>query len=310
MKSAVLLLIFNRPSTTSRVFDAIREAQPKTLYVAADGPRKGLDAEHTKVQEARRIATAIDWDCDLKTLFRDENIGCRDAVTQAIDWFFENEDSGLIFEDDCLPSQTFFQFCDEMLNRYQHDKRIWQVSGYNPISSVNSSMAGDYLYSAYGSIWGWATWRDRWASFKSSLAQHGTSELLNFAIDAIPPDEFPERRRLQLARVVHDQRNIWDFQWFFARLINSGLSVVPQLNQIENIGFGSDATHTFTSNPSQQPERHALEFPLVPPPCVLRDRKRDLKLLEQNYAGTDSSLIAKFRRLNSRFRSKLVFRKW
>jgi GT2 family glycosyltransferase len=122
LKTAVLFLIFNRPDTTKQVFAAIRKAKPPKLYVAADGPRADNPGEAEKVEQVRLIATNIDWDCELKTLFRDENLGCGKGVSSAITWFFENEGEGIILEDDCLPSQSFFWYCEELLERYREDK--------------------------------------------------------------------------------------------------------------------------------------------------------------------------------------------
>jgi hypothetical protein len=117
----VLFIIFNRPETTVRVFEAIRKAHPKQLFVAADGPRMGKEGEKERCEEARKIATQVDWDCEVKTLFRDENIGCGRGPAEAITWFFEHVEKGIILEDDCLPSQSFFGFCEKLLERYKND---------------------------------------------------------------------------------------------------------------------------------------------------------------------------------------------
>ena len=127
----VLFLIFNRPETTIQVFSAIKKAQPNRLYIAADGPRSEYPDEENHCKIARTIATNVDWDCEVKTLFRDQNLGCRLAVSQAIDWFFEQEPEGIILEDDCLPDQSFFWFCNELLERYRDDTRIMHIGGTN-----------------------------------------------------------------------------------------------------------------------------------------------------------------------------------
>ncbi len=127
--TAVLFVVFNRPEPTARVFEAIRKARPPRLYVAADGPRDGREGEAEKVEAVRRIATNVDWPCEVKTLLRERNFGCRNAVSSAISWFFDNEEQGIILEDDCLPSQSFFWFCENLLDRYRCDTRIWQISG-------------------------------------------------------------------------------------------------------------------------------------------------------------------------------------
>ncbi|MFP4332877.1 MAG: hypothetical protein ACLFQJ_06210, partial [Campylobacterales bacterium] len=138
LKTAVLFLVFNRLDTTKQVFEAIRQAKPPRLYVAADGAREAKEGEDQKVKAIREyILQHIDWDCEVKTLFREKNLGCKIAVSSAITWFFENEEMGIILEDDCLPSQSFFWFCEELLERYKDDMRIMMVSGYNKVQRYN-----------------------------------------------------------------------------------------------------------------------------------------------------------------------------
>lgn len=155
LNTAVLFLVFNRPDTTKQVFEAIRKAKPPRLYVAADGPRLNRAGEEEKVKAVREyLMDNIDWSCEVKTLFRQENLGCKYAVSGAITWFFEHEEMGIILEDDCLPSQSFFWFCEELLNRYNNDTRIFLISGFNSINKWKNN-SFDYLFSYYGSIWGW-----------------------------------------------------------------------------------------------------------------------------------------------------------
>ena len=164
LNTAVLFLVFNRPETTARVFDAIRKARPPRLYVAADGPRTNRPGEAERVEKVRQIATAVDWPCEVNTLFRKDNIGCKRAVSGAITWFFEKEEEGIILEDDTLPSQSFFWFCQELLEIYRDDERIFIISGYNKQDEWNAEKV-DYFFSYFGGIWGWASWRRAWKHF-------------------------------------------------------------------------------------------------------------------------------------------------
>src|SRR6187402_998951 len=123
-KSAVLFIIFNRPDNTAHVFEQIRAARPPRLYIAADGPRQSRSNENSLCQQTRQIALQADWDCEVKTLFRDENAGCKEAVSAAITWFFDNEEEGIILEDDCLPANSFFKFCDELLEKYRDNSAV------------------------------------------------------------------------------------------------------------------------------------------------------------------------------------------
>ncbi|HEY3387536.1 MAG TPA: hypothetical protein VGK46_13560, partial [Saprospiraceae bacterium] len=159
LHTAVLLVIFNRPQTTRLVFEAIRKAKPPRLYVAADGPRIGVDSDIFNCREAREIIKGVDWDCELKTYFREEDLGCGLGPSTAFSWFFEHEEEGIILEDDCLPSQNFFWFCEELLERYRHDNRIMHVGGNNFLNGWQKDNDYSYYFSRSGHIWGWATWR-------------------------------------------------------------------------------------------------------------------------------------------------------
>jgi len=168
LNTAVLFLVFNRPETTFQVFEAIRKARPSRLYVAADGPRVDRDGELEKCSQVREISTAVDWPCELHTLFRDVNQGCKIAVSSAIIWFFEREEQGIILEDDCFPGLSFFLFCQEMLNYHRIDTRVWHVAGVYPFVA-ESEPPNTYIFFEYNPIWCWTTWRRAWAKFDAAI---------------------------------------------------------------------------------------------------------------------------------------------
>ena len=167
LTTPVLFLVFNRPDTTEKVFEAIRQAKPQKLFVAADGPRGNRLGEKEKCEQVRKIATTVDWDCEVKTLFREKNLGCKFAVSSAIDWFFKNVEEGIVLEDDCLPSQSFFWFCQELLERYRNDERVMLIGGNN--RGVDFLKNHSYFFSKYVQIWGWATWRRSWEKYDSKI---------------------------------------------------------------------------------------------------------------------------------------------
>ena len=154
MHSPVLFLVFNRPETTRQVFEAIRTAKPPRLYIAADGPRLEREGERASCEEVRKIALEVDWECDVNTLFRVENLGCKRGPSEGISWFFEHEDEGIILEDDCLPDQSFFSFCEELLERYRNDTRIMAISGNN-FQHGRKRTEYSYYFSRYFHGWGW-----------------------------------------------------------------------------------------------------------------------------------------------------------
>ena len=241
LSTAVLLVIFNRLDTTKQVFGAIRQAKPPRLYIAADGARESKDGEAEKVNAVRDyIMSNIDWECKVKTLFREQNLGCKYAVSDAIDWFFENEEMGIILEDDCLPSQSFFWFCEELLKRYKDDMRVGQISGDNFQKSIKRG-DGDYYFSIYNHIWGWASWANRWKNYDVELNTISDSVF----IEEVIKEDNTRKYWINVFKKMKEKAiDTWDYQWTFTLWHNKQLTILPNLNLISNVGFGEDATHT------------------------------------------------------------------
>ena len=249
LKVAVLFLVFNRLDTTKKVFGAIKKAKPPRLYVAADGPRERRNGENEKVREVRDyIINNIDWECELKTLFREKNLGCKYAVSSALDWFFEIEEMGIILEDDCLPSQSFFWFCEQMLIEHKTNQQIAMITGTNYLTKKTSLLNGDYFYSNYFAVWGWATWRRAWEDYDVEMKNYIS---LNYRDIKYKASSY----RIYLYcktnfDLIRDKKNdTWDTQWFFHSFMNSRLCIVPIKNLITNIGVeGSHASGKITEN--------------------------------------------------------------
>lgn len=264
LKTSVLFLIFNRPDVTKRVFEAIRQAKPPRLYVAADGPRKDKEGEAEVVQKVRKLVMDnIDWDCEVKTLFREKNLGCKYAVSGAIDWFFENEEMGIILEDDCLPSQSFFWFCEELLERYKDDLRIWHISGNN-FGFDKNSLNNAYSFIRFPQVWGWATWKNRWREYDKNLTDFKNDFANNSNIATTHDLKQNEIKRMKERFLLSSSGkiNTWDYQWHATVIKNNGLCVVPSYNLISNLGDGDDATHTQGDKERTNLKRNEIDFPL------------------------------------------------
>lgn len=244
LSSAVLFIIFNRIDATKVVFDSIQKAKPPRLYIAADGPRPHEKGEDSLTKQVREYVLAhINWPCQVETLFSDTNNGCKNAVSSAISWFFENEEMGIILEDDCLPSQSFFWFCEEMLHKYKENDSIWMISGAN-ISNTWKPDKYDYFYSQYGGIWGWATWAKSWKYYDPEI-KVWASEEAKLSLKKVTKSRYIFHRwESVLNKTFHGQIDTWDYQWQFIKLINNALTIVPSKNLVKNIGFGENATHT------------------------------------------------------------------
>lgn len=241
LKTAVLFLIFNRLDTTKQVFEAIKKAKPPRLYIAADGARASRDGEDGKVKAVRGyVMNNTDWDCEVKTLFREKNLGCKYAVSSAIDWFFENEEMGIILEDDCLPSQSFFWFCEELLERYNDNSQIGMISGNNFQGGIKRGNA-DYYFSIYPHIWGWASWANRWSNYNVDLNDVKDSKFIENLIKNKNTKFYWTKI---FKKMKQKEINTWDYQWTFTLWKNKQLAILPNINLVENVGFGKDATHT------------------------------------------------------------------
>ncbi len=244
-ETPVLFLVFNRLDTTKQVFAKIREIQPRQLFVGADGARVGKEGEAEKVTAVRKyILDNIDWDCEVKTLFREQNLGCGKAVSEAITWFFDNVEQGIILEDDTLPDLSFFRFCEELLNYYKDDEKVMHIGGSNFQNGKRHGTAS-YYFSKYIHIWGWATWRSAWAKYKFQMDFNYIQYLDTYI--KLPKKENEYWQKVY-SEVAEGKIDTWDVQWAYSCWINDGLSVTPNINLIENVGFGVDATHTVQNN--------------------------------------------------------------
>ena len=253
---AVLLLVFNRAEPTREVFARIRAARPARLYLAADGPRPHKPGEAERCLEVQEIVTTVDWPCDVKTLFRRQNLGCRDAVTGAISWFFEHEHEGIILEDDCVPAPDFFRFCAHALARWRDEPRVMHVGG---TALVEYTGPEAMTFSRLVPIWGWATWRRAWRLYDPAMSR--IDELRTLPLRDWYGDQ--ARNVTRAIRQIHDENvDAWGARWVLSVLVCKGLSVLPRVNLVSNIGHGADATHTTVDS-------HVANLPVAALPQAL-----------------------------------------
>jgi hypothetical protein len=235
------------------------------LYVAADGPRPGREDDKINCALTRAIINQVDWDCEVKTLFRDENLGCGFGVCSGISWFFEQVEEGIVLEDDCLPDISFFPFCNELLNKYKEDEDIYLIIGSNMQNGVKRGDAS-YYFSNYPITWGWASWRRAWNHFSYEIPhfhQSFKSGDLNHVFQSFQEKSY-WRKKVKLG--VTEKRNIWDYQWWFAIWKNKGITITPNTNLIVNLGFRNDGSHIFLHDSLREPSiSNPIQFPLVHP---------------------------------------------
>ncbi|GCL41811.1 glycosyltransferase family 2 protein [Dolichospermum planctonicum] len=297
MKTPVAFIIFNRPDTTKRVFEAIRDAKPPKLLVIADGPRADRPGEAEKCAAARAIIEGVDWECEVLTNYSDVNLGCGKRVSTGIDWVFDQVEEAIILEDDCLPDPTFFEFCEVILDKYRDDERIMMVSGTNYLGTWKSTIQS-YHFSYYGGIWGWASWKRAWKHYDYEMKLWADTEVKARSRDVLASEKQYVHRKKIWEQVSNGMIDTWDYQWGFARLVQSGLSIVPSVNLISNIGFGNDATHTKSADSAVANIKSTeIEFPLKINKFTVVDRDYDRKLFHK---------LIKNKNIFDRIKSKLL----
>ena len=241
-KAPIAFLIFRRPDLTARVFEAIRQAQPHKLFIVADGARN--ESEAILCQQARAVTEVIDWDCEVFRNYADENLGCRKRVSSGLDWVFSQVEEAIILEDDCLPHPSFFRYCQELLDYYREDERIWCISGDN-FQDGQCRGDGSYYFSNYNHCWGWASWRRAWQKYDhdlSSWEKFKDGQYLRSVLDGELEVKYWHNIFDELYKT--GKPNTWDYTWTFTCWQNRGLTILPNVNLVSNIGFRSDGTHT------------------------------------------------------------------
>ena len=241
-KTPILFLVFNRPDTTELVWQEIKKQKPTKLFIAADGPRKGNQKDKQRCKQVKEVVKQIDWECEVKRLYRKKNLGCKTAISSAINWFFDNVKKGIILEDDCLPDPSFFKFTEALLKKYKNNKKILHISGNN--FHPHSKDKNDYYFSKYPHIWGWGTWRRAWKKYKVEInswpkfkkSNHFKKYFSNYSEKIYWHGIFD--------LVYQNKIDTWDYQWLYCCWQHDGLSITPKYNLVRNIGFGKQATHT------------------------------------------------------------------
>ncbi len=277
LRTAVLLVLFNRPEPTRTVFEAIRRARPPRLYLAADGPRPGHPTDEANCREARRVVEGVDWPCEVKTRFREANLGCGRGPAEAYGWFFGHEEEGIVLEDDCVPDPSFFPFCQELLARYRHDPRVMHITGTNFVGPGRHPPAHSYYFSIHPHEWGWASWRRAWQLYDFRIERFPEVARTG-ALRALYSGPLEYAYRMSKFRNTYGKPDVswWDYQWNFALHAHGGLAVVPAVNLVQNIGFGPGATHTVSARDARGGNAaRPMPFPLRHPPDVAPDRAAD-----------------------------------
>ena len=284
LETPVLFITFRRPDTTKKVFEKIKQAQPKRLYMAQNIPNSDNTEDIKKWNDVRAIIENIDWDCDVQRLYREQYLDAKTSISTAIDWFFKNEEEGIILEDDCLPHPTFFRFCEEMLEIYRDDERIAMISGDN-FQFGRKRTEYSYYFSRYTHIWGWASWRRAWKNYDVDMKLWPEIRDGGWLEDLLGDKKSVRYWRKIFENVYQGKIDTWDYQWTFSCWIQNALTILPNVNLVSNIGFGSEAVHTTIKNKSAKMETEPMTFPVSHPEYVLCDLLADSITEKRVFSG-------------------------
>lgn len=296
------MILFNRPELAEMVFAKVRLARPSRLYLAVDGPRD--PARHpddaTLVRRCHALAEKVDWPCEVRTRFSEENQGCGPGPSNAISWLFSHEKSGIILEDDCVPEPSFFRYCADLLARYADDPEVMHINGNNfaPANPGRIYGTSSYGFTRYAQAWGWASWARAWKAFDYGVTGIRDESPEVFRAAGVDRHRMLGHRERVVSTLGHHHRDVWDYQWQHAVMKNRGLCISPAVNLISNHGFGEDATHTKEAFEGvTRAATSAMAFPLVPPP-----EKAESPAINRLYADHMLGDAARYR--------KKAFKRW
>jgi len=295
----ILFIIYRRPETTQKVFEAIRQARPAKLFISQDAPHPDHPEQLAAHKEAREIAMAVDWPCEVHTLFLETHQGIIQGFNGSLNWFFDNVEEGIMLEDDAVPDPTFFQFCAEMLEKYRHNERVMSINGSNFLQHYKKPYRKDsYYFLSVPGVWGMATWRRAWKHYDPTITRWPEVRDSKLLYKVLPSHSSAFYFSQKFQKYYEGVTQSWDGQWTFACLVNNGLSIFPTRNLISNIGYNdADAFHvaitdSLWDNIATQP----ILFPLAHP----------LKV-EVNKVWDEYSVRARFHRIDFGWRQKM---KW
>jgi hypothetical protein len=262
MRSPVTVFIFNRPDLAEGLMARLRAGRPEHLLIVSDGARNEEEAE--KVRRCRDILEAVDWPCQVDREYATENLGCRLRLQSGLDVAFSLFDRTIVLEDDVYPDPTFFPFCDEMLEKYQHDTRIMTITAGHFMRS-RLRMTDSYYFSTFPSVWGWASWRRTWALYDRDMALWPRLKHARWLLHHLKDPEAAAHYTRAFDEVSSGRVDTWDYQLTYSIWLQHGLNIVPPWPLCENRGFRSDATHTRSPSPFSELKAEPMTFPLTHP---------------------------------------------
>lgn len=281
--TAIAYIVFNRPDETRVSFEQIRRLRPAQLFIIADGPRASHPGDESRCSSVRRLVDEVDWPCEVHRNYAEENQGLKLRVTSGLDWVFSSVDKAVVLEDDCVAHPDFFRFCDNALDRYAEDSRVFMVTGNNFQHGLRRGTAS-YYFSKYTHVWGWASWRRVWELYDRDMAfwptWRGSAEW-----NRVVPDRIERRYWTRIFdRVANGKIDSWAYPMLATAWYYQGLTATPNANLVSNIGFGPLATHTFTPDAGANLPTEALGA-ITHPTEVRPDFEADRHAFDTHFNG-------------------------
>lgn len=285
----VLFIVFNRPEITFKSLEILRKNKIPKLYISQDGPREESDTDKENCERVKMLIETIDWPCEIITQIHKKNLGCKEGVISAINWFFENVEEGIILEDDIMPGDGFFQFCSQNLDLYREDHQVLAIQGFNQFGQKVES--GDYFFARGFYPWGWATWKSRWLKYNKNISAQDipyVSDHFNYKmLKAI---------KLNLRLIEKNILDTWDIQFVAMQIKYNGFIVTPYANLTTNIGV--DGAHSVGNSKILSFSLGIYNYDFNRVKKNIQDDERINKLLWQEYKDGSWIIDLKYILLN------------
>ena len=241
MDTPILLLFFNRSKNVKKLIDRLKITKPKKIFISVDGPRKNNSKDLIEIRKILEIITTINWNCEVTKNINSVNLGCKVCVTNAINWFFSKNEYGIILEDDCIPGNDFFNFCEYNLKKYKNNDKIMQISGNNFL--LNDELCeASYYFSTINDIWGWATWKRAWDHYKIDISDYNYKKDYKMLLNYYKNKSIVKWMKKYFDNSIRKENDIWSTQWTYAMIKADGITIVPKVNLVKNIGFDRSGT--------------------------------------------------------------------
>jgi hypothetical protein len=276
LQSPVVIFIYKRSNNFEAICDVLRVVKPKSVFIVGDGPKNKLEANQIR-DTRQQLESYIDWPCTVRRNYAKTNLGLKERFRTGIDWVFKYAGRAIFIEDDCIPDATFFTFCDELLEKYKDDERIFSISGNNFQFGANR-IKDSYYFSRYPHIWGWATWKRSWDSYDAEIKDWASRRETNWLRVVTGGFIIAKFWKYIFDRLSAGKINTWDYQLTYASLKNRALNIIPVVNLVTNVGYGPDSTNIKSKNKTIAVATAPMQFPLVHPTKFIPDDASDRRI--------------------------------